>query len=584
MKREQRNFFGLVRSAESQGEKIIEGHAAVFEQAEIIGREFIEVIERGAFDGCDLSDVALFVNHVVTDLPLARTPRTLTVTIDEVGLKIRAKLDVANNQSAASVYSAVQRGDCRGMSFGFTVAEDEWQELNSEMPRRIIHKIGKVYEVSAVTAPAYEGTDVVARAKETLKSAKKELKNLEYSEFQRLMKRYEEENQVDERTAAIKAYEEELRRRDELIAKGRSDNPPKFWRVEDASPKFIPGKGFIPAEERAGRYEPEVRSRIQAGEDLKERRTVESTFDIFGEKRAMTLTPSGGAEATLVVPNYASEKISEDFPVVSSLVDSVAHMTLHGGDSFKQPYITGIESGNYSQEGEDYNEAETVFDYAQINRTKITAYAELTEELEKLPSAAYADVVFQNIRASIRKKLTREILFGEGLSNNQNRIVGIFSDKATAIDPATDLAFTQISDTTLSEILYRYGGDEQIESASCLVLSKLDLLAFANVRTSTKMNFYDIQYNGNGVGGKINGVNFIIDSACRPLSSADTQSGEYCMCYGNLANYLLVEFSPLEVKRSDDYKFRKGITCFKGSAICGGNVIRHNGFIRIRRK
>ena len=262
----------------------------------------------------------------------------------------------------------------------------------------------------------------------------------------------------------------------------------------------------------------------------------------------------------------------------------MAHLSLHGGESFSQPYVESIASGDYTQEGEDYNEAATVFNYAQLNRVKLTAYAELTEELEKLPAAAYADLVFQNIRVSIRKALTREILFGAGISNNQNRIVGIFSDKATAIDPATDISLSEITDTTLSEILYRYGGEEEVESASCLLLNKLDLLAFANVRTSTKMNYYDIQYNGNGVGGKINGVNFIIDLACKPLTGPDTQSGDYCMCYGNLSNYLLVEFSPLEIKRSDDYKFRKGIVSFRGSAICAGNVVRHNGFIRVKKK
>ena len=180
--------------------------------------------------------------------------------------------------------------------------------------------------------------------------------------------------------------------------------------------------------------------------------------------------------------------------------------------------------------------------------------------------------------------LTREILFGQGVTDSQSCLVGIFSEKATAIDPATDLSFSQITDTTLNEILYRYGGDETVESPSCLILSKLDLLAFANVRTADKQNFYDIEYNGNGVGGRINGVNFIVDSACKPLTSSDTQSGDYCMAYGNLANYLIAEFSPVEVRYSDDYKFKKGIKCFRGSVICGGNVIKKNGFLRISRK
>ena len=399
-----------------------------------------------------------------------------------------------------------------------------------------------------------------------LKSINQQLKTLN-EDIAALRSAQKPDDEIDERTKAVNAY---LAKKE---AESRGTNPPKY----------IPGKGFIPAEE--GRVDfMKATQLVQAGEDLKERRAVESAFNIFGERRTLTVTPASGESATIVVPTFSSANINPDFPSVSSLVDAVSHLSLNGGESFSQPYVSGIESGGYTGEGEEYNDAATSFSYAPINRVKLTAYTELTEEIERLPAAAYADLVFQNIRVSIRKALTREILFGEGISNNQNRIVGIFSDKATAIDPASDISLSEITDTTLSEILYRYGGDEELETPSCLILNKLDLLAFANVRTSTKLNFYDIQYNGNGVGGKINGVNFIIDSACKPLTGADTQSDDYCMCYGNLSNYLLCEFSPLEIRRSDDYKFRKGIACFRGSAICGGNVVRRNGFIRISKK
>ena len=585
--KERRIFFAGANlrssSQDTGGEKILEGHAAVFNQSTNIGGEFIEVIERGAFDDCDMSDVALFVNHDALQIPLARTTSgTLSVTIDEVGLAIRAKLDVENNPDAKALHSAISRGDLRGMSFAFIVANDgdEWLNLESTLPTRIIKKIAKVFEVSIANYPAYITTDVQARAKQMLTHAQKysegsmeELKAINQQlrtlaeDIAALRSAQKPDDEIDERTKEVNAY---LAKKE---AESRGTNPPKY----------IPGKGFIPAEE--GRVDfMKATQLVQAGEDLKERRAVESAFNIFGERRTLTVQPNGNESSSIVVPTFSSANINPDFPSVSSLVDAVSHLSLNGGESFSQPYVSGIESGGYTQEGEEYNDAATSFSYAPINRVKLTAYTELTEEIERLPAAAYADLVFQNIRVSIRKALTREILFGEGISDNQNRIVGIFSDKATAIDPASDISLSEITDTTLSEILYRYGGDEELETPSCLILNKLDLLAFANVRTSTKLNFYDIQYNGNGVGGKINGVNFIIDSACKPLTGADTQSGDYCMCYGNLSNYLLCEFSPLEIRRSDDYKFRKGIACFRGSAICGGNVVRRNGFLRISKK
>ena len=172
------------RAVDSDGEKIIEGHAAVFEQKTDIGGCFFEVIDRGAFeDENSLRDVALFVNHNLEQIPLARSRRnngnsTMTLKVDDVGLAIRAKLDVENNLAAKALWSAVRRGDIQGMSFAFRVGDEEWQDMNSEMPTRRIKKISRVFEVSAVAFPAYEQTDISARAAaDTLESAKRALEN-----------------------------------------------------------------------------------------------------------------------------------------------------------------------------------------------------------------------------------------------------------------------------------------------------------------------------------------------------------------------------------------------------------------------
>lgn len=180
-KSEMRCFSGdEFRTADSETEKIIEGHAAIFEQRANIGGIFYEVIERGAFDDTSLRDVPLFVNHDAAQIPLARSRRnngnsSMTLTVDEKGLAIRARLDVENNSAARALYSAVERGDVSGMSFTFTVADDEWQGMNNKMPTRRIKKFSQVYEVSAVTRPAYENTDIHARAVDTLENAKRAL-------------------------------------------------------------------------------------------------------------------------------------------------------------------------------------------------------------------------------------------------------------------------------------------------------------------------------------------------------------------------------------------------------------------------
>lgn len=161
----------------------IEGHAAVFNKRTNIAGMFEEVIEPGAFDGCDFDDVLLFVNHNQNKIPLARSRRnngnsTMQISIDEKGLFIRANLDIENNQESKSLYSAVKRNDIDGMSFAFRIKDQKWEGLDTEIPLRRILKVAKVYEVSAVNMPAYADTDISARDKVALDNAKRTLDNV----------------------------------------------------------------------------------------------------------------------------------------------------------------------------------------------------------------------------------------------------------------------------------------------------------------------------------------------------------------------------------------------------------------------
>ena len=94
------------------------------------------------------------------------------LSVDDNGMAIRVNLDVENNAEARSLYSAVQRGDISGMSFMFGIDDEEWENLESEHPTRHIRAINTVIEVSAVTFPAYEDTEINARSKEALENAR----------------------------------------------------------------------------------------------------------------------------------------------------------------------------------------------------------------------------------------------------------------------------------------------------------------------------------------------------------------------------------------------------------------------------
>ena len=409
---------------------------------------------------------------------------------------------------------------------------------------------------AALVAQSDKSTDITE-----LRSFQKQIQDIngDIEELRSAMAATKDIEKTDERTAAVNG--------DNTDAEKRSAEPPKF----------VQGKGFIPTEERNFvDYNKMVETREKAGADLKEQRAVNSPLSVFGEIRSVVV----GDGTSIVVPKTFSSTINPDFNVVSSLIDSVQHLSLNGGESFTQPYVKEIEAAAYTAEGADAATAETKFSFVDMNKSKITAYAELSEEVFKLPNANYADMVFQNIRTSMRMTLTKEILIGTGATNH---MVGIFSNAATAIDSDTDLSLSTIDDQTLDRIIFNYGGAEDVEGTAALILSKQDLLAFATVRTSTTLRYYDIRPSGTGNTGTINGVPYIINSACNALTKTTTAAGSYCMCYGNLSNYLLVEFSPMEVKQSNDYKFKQGNTAYRGVAFCAGNVVRQNGFLRIKK-
>jgi len=161
---------------------VIQGHAAVFDQETIIGGWFKEIIERGAFDSTDFKDVIMSVNHELKRIPLARSRNnnansTLQLQVDQQGLYTRAELDVDNNMEAKALYSAVGRSDISGMSFIFSVRDETWEGLDTELPIRRIKDIAKVFEVSAVSFPAYAGTDINARDQQALESARSALES-----------------------------------------------------------------------------------------------------------------------------------------------------------------------------------------------------------------------------------------------------------------------------------------------------------------------------------------------------------------------------------------------------------------------
>jgi len=162
---------------ETEGKMILEGYALVFEQQTLIGDEergFKEIIDRTALADTLMKDVPMKYNHTDNYLIIARTKnKSLSLEVDNIGLKIHAEL--VDTDSNRDIYKMVRSGLLDKMSFSFSVSKQTW-DRSEKIPVRRILGIERLYDVSIVDLPAYDGTSIYSRS---LELADAELKAME---------------------------------------------------------------------------------------------------------------------------------------------------------------------------------------------------------------------------------------------------------------------------------------------------------------------------------------------------------------------------------------------------------------------
>lgn len=304
----------------------------------------------------------------------------------------------------------------------------------------------------------------------------------------------------------------------------------------------------------------------------------------FAAKLVSTKINNALSTAQTVLPSHDASDIKPAFNDVSSLIDRVKAIPLPGGETYQRGYVESYGDGaGTSEEGADYNPTEPKFGYVTIKKEKITAYTEEPEEMIKLPDADYDGVVESSVTMAIRRYISRQILIGDG---STSKLKGIFYNPTASneqvIDPATDITtITEIASDTLDEIIYSYGGEEEVEDIAVLILNKKDLKAFAKLRDKQGRKVYTIVNHGNT--GTIDGVPYLINSACKAVSDSTTAAGAYEMAYGPLENYELAIFSDIDARKSTDYKFKQGQVAYRADIFVGGSVASKNGFIRVKK-
>jgi len=206
--REYRNMTMEIRQPEEGADqkKIVEGYASTFDEPYKLysgeGWELWETVDRTAFDETDMSDVIMQYNH--EGRVFARTRNnTLSVKPDEKGLFISA--DLGGTEIGRELYEEISGGYTDRMSFGFTVTGDtEEREQNDAgvwIYTRHITSVGKLFDVSAVSIPANDGTsisaDAVTRSIDDLRDGV-----IERIQAERLE---EEKTRLEQRRAEVKA-------------------------------------------------------------------------------------------------------------------------------------------------------------------------------------------------------------------------------------------------------------------------------------------------------------------------------------------------------------------------------------------
>ncbi len=166
---------------DDENKQLVEGYAAVFNQRALIwesewsGWKYMEVIDRNAFNGADMSDTVFKYNHGDVAMILARTSNnTLTMNTDDKGLRISA--DIIDTNNGTDVYKLIKRGDLTKMSFAFTVKSERTEvDKENKIYTRTITAFDKIYDVAVVDFPAYDGTSIQARSKEYFVNLEKDL-------------------------------------------------------------------------------------------------------------------------------------------------------------------------------------------------------------------------------------------------------------------------------------------------------------------------------------------------------------------------------------------------------------------------
>lgn len=315
------------------GEMLIEGYAIVYDSPathKYGDYTFTEVIQRGALDFTDMTDVVLRYNHKDDIFIMARTKNgSLQLEKDDKGLKIKAQL--IDTQTNKDIFKLIQSGLIEKMSFAFNLLKDgdKWNETE-DGAFRTITGIRSLHDVSIVDVPFYDSTSVYARNIEMLE------KNLKSKGEKNMDSEKEKKNDLNEQKNDLD-FTAELRKLQEMIAgltvnpKDTDELPPEARKVgeNNITGELQPMASYRKLPEEKKENEEDIYSSIEYRKAFKDYVVEGKPIpDKFIQKRADTMTIVSDVGA--VIPTVLQNKVIEDITTEGKILGKVTQTAFQG--------------------------------------------------------------------------------------------------------------------------------------------------------------------------------------------------------------------------------------------------------------
>lgn len=435
--------------------------------------------------------------------------------------------------------------------------------------------------------------------KKNLDQARAELEQLEEREADFMTRKEAMEIRVSEVEAAIEEMTEESSDEDRSVVEETAVEVDKEREDLEAEEETIRLEKTA-LEDKIAELEEQLRSDAVA--ERKEDKTIYAEvkpMENTMEERAQRFYETGrmgiSAEetrATLITTGSLAKPagvggINDPFNTVSSIIDMIQVEDMTGMGEYSEAYIKAWQAADAAADGTASTPSDPAFRVAKIKPFLMDVLSYISENVALQTPLQYEAKIKQGALIALRKKAAEWIIGGNG----STAPFGIYNAVNSEVSPERitqkyEVKSATIGEKTLRNIVFEYGGDENVGGGARLFLNKKDLIAFGDVRgTSEKKAVYEIIPDGaNPNTGVIKDaglvVPYVISSDLTALTGSVYAAANIpTMIYGNPANYKLGLFGNFDVRVSEDYKFAEGLLTIRGKAMVGGNVIVDKGFV-----